>query len=102
MIVVFLYGSMVWGIVPEEFLPKFYTQKSSPISWESHLAGGVVGLIFAILTKNYGVQKKKYSWEENNQPDAREKWLWNAYKETLTEEEKISIEQKYGEVDNEK
>jgi membrane associated rhomboid family serine protease len=39
MLVVFLYGSMVWGIFP--IVPR--------ISWESHLWGGVAGVLMAYL-----------------------------------------------------
>lgn len=97
LIVVFLYGSMIWGVFPEEILPKFYKESSNPISWESHLAGGIVGFIFAIITRKHGVQRKVYSWEINSEPDAREKMLWETYKESLPEEERIKLEEKYGE-----
>lgn len=97
LIVVFLYGSMIWGVFPEEFLPKFYREDSNPISWESHLGGGIVGLIFAFTTRKYGPKRKVYSWENNSEPDAREKWLWEKYKESLPENERIALEQKYGE-----
>lgn len=97
LIVVFFYGSMIWGIFPEEYLPKFYREDSNPISWESHLSGGIVGLIFALLTRKYGLQRKVYSWENRQEPDAREKWLWEKYKETLPEEERLKLEEKYGE-----
>lgn len=97
LIVVFLYGSMIWGVFPEEILPKFYKESSNPISWESHLAGGIVGFIFAIITRKHGVQRKIYSWEINSEPDAREKMLWENYKQTLSDKERIAIEKKYGE-----
>lgn len=97
LIVVFLYGSMIWGIFPEEMLPKFYKESSNPISWESHLAGGIVGFTFAFITKKYGIQRKIYSWEMNPEPDAREKYLWEQYKQSLPEHEKIALEKKYGE-----
>jgi len=42
LLVVFLYGSMFWGIFP--FDPK--------ISWESHLLGLIAGIILAIYYKN--------------------------------------------------
>ncbi len=42
LLVVFLYGSMFWGIFP--FDPK--------ISWESHLLGLIAGIILAIIYKN--------------------------------------------------
>ncbi len=39
MLVVFLYGSMVWGVLP--IVPR--------ISWESHLWGGLSGVLMAVL-----------------------------------------------------
>ena len=53
MIVVFLYGGMVWGIFPS----------NDHISWEGHLFGAVNGLFWALYYKNEGPQRKKYSWE---------------------------------------
>ena len=52
-VVVFLYGGMVWGIFPLR----------EGISWESHLMGGIAGLILAIYYKDQGPQRKKYDWE---------------------------------------
>ena len=97
LIVVFFYGSMIWGIFPEEYLPKFYKEDSNPISWESHLSGGVVGFAFAFFTRKYGNQRKRYSWENRQEPDAREKWLWEKYKETLSDEDRANLEERYGE-----
>jgi membrane associated rhomboid family serine protease len=54
LVVVFLYGSMIWGIFP--FLPD--------VSWESHLSGGLAGLILAVLFRNEGPQPKKYDLED--------------------------------------
>lgn len=101
LIVVFLYGSMVWGVIPEEYLPNFYRESNNRISWEGHLSGAIVGLIFAVLTKNYGPKEKSYSWEERDELDAREEWLWQRYKESLSEEERRAIEEKYGELPEE-
>ncbi|MFZ4463833.1 MAG: rhomboid family intramembrane serine protease [Bacteroidales bacterium] len=56
LIVVFLYGGMIWGVFPE-----FFPEKN--ISWESHLSGLVAGIVLAIFFKEEGIQRKKYSWE---------------------------------------
>ncbi len=56
LIVVFLYGGMIWGIFPELFPHK-------NISWESHLSGMVAGIVLAVFFKDQGIQRKKYSWE---------------------------------------
>lgn len=52
-IVVFLYGGMIWGIFPLR----------ENISWESHLMGGIAGLVLAVYYKDHGPQRKWYEWE---------------------------------------
>lgn len=61
MIVFFLYGSMIWGIFPNE----------SGISYESHFFGAMFGIILAILLRNYdpSIVEKKYNWEEDDEDD---------------------------------
>jgi membrane associated rhomboid family serine protease len=53
LLVIFLYGSLVWGIFPT-------TQN---ISWEGHLTGLLSGLALAVLFRDQGPQRKVYSWE---------------------------------------
>ena len=43
-IIVFLYGGMLYGIFPSEIRAR--------VSWESHLAGGIVGMVAAFLFRN--------------------------------------------------
>lgn len=62
MLVAFLYGSLVWGIFPELFPDK-------NISWEGHLMGMLAGVIFAIYFRRKGPQRKKYSWELEEEDD---------------------------------
>lgn len=52
-VVVFLYGSMVWGVFPI----------NPQISWEGHLFGAIAGVILAFYYKQSGPQRPKYSWE---------------------------------------
>jgi membrane associated rhomboid family serine protease len=56
LVVVFLYGSLVWGIFPE-----FFPGKN--ISWESHLLGLIAGLVLAVYYRKEGPQRRKYQWE---------------------------------------
>lgn len=52
--IIFLYGSMVWYILPIE----------ENVSWEGHLSGFLVGLTFAWIYRNEGPQKSKFEWED--------------------------------------
>ncbi len=53
LLVVFLYGSLVWGLFPIE----------ETISWEAHLAGFMSGFALAIYYRKTGPQRRTYSWE---------------------------------------
>ena len=53
LIVVFLYGSMIWGIFPQ----------SHNISWEGHIAGFFSGILLSLFYRNNGPKQKKYQWE---------------------------------------
>jgi membrane associated rhomboid family serine protease len=56
LIVTFLYGGIVWGVLPGQ----------KGISWESHLFGGIAGLIAAFVFRKID-PPKKYDWE--NEPE---------------------------------
>lgn len=56
LLVVFLYGSMIWYTMPIK----------EGISWEGHLSGLITGLVFAMLFKKQIAQPKKYVWEQDN------------------------------------
>lgn len=62
LLVVFLYGSMIWGVLPIQ----------PHISWESHLMGAIAGLILAIYYKEKGPKRKMYSWELEDENDDSE------------------------------
>jgi membrane associated rhomboid family serine protease len=51
--IVFLYGSMIWGIFPTQ--PR--------VSWQGHLSGLVVGVILAFVYRKKGPQRPKYQYE---------------------------------------
>jgi membrane associated rhomboid family serine protease len=54
LVVIFLYGSMFWYVFPIE----------KGISWEGHLSGLIVGLLFSITYRNIGPQKKEYVFRQ--------------------------------------
>ena len=56
MMVVMLYGGMIWYVFPEV---------DNKISWEGHLAGLITGFVFAILFKTPDYKKAiQYEWEK--------------------------------------
>ncbi len=58
--VVFLYGGMLWYVFPV----------NPEISWEGHLSGFFVGLVFAYFYKSNPIENRKYEWErEDYNPD---------------------------------
>lgn len=63
LLVVFLYGSMVWGMFPDVY---------KNVSWESHLLGFVSGIIMAIIFRNEGPQNPVYEWmdEEDGEEES--------------------------------
>jgi len=70
LLVVFLYGGMVWGIFP---LVK-------GVSWEAHLFGSLAGLLLAVVYRFEGPQRKLYEWEKpefsENDDDDDENAYW--------------------------
>ncbi len=52
-VIIFLYGSMIWGILPTK----------GSVSWEGHLSGFIAGILVAIFYRNDGPKRKKYQWE---------------------------------------
>jgi len=58
LLVSFLYGSMVWGLLPYDY----------KISWEGHLGGALTGIILALLYKDEGPEPDIYQFEEENTP----------------------------------
>ncbi|REC43103.1 rhomboid family intramembrane serine protease [Chryseobacterium pennipullorum] len=84
MLVVLYYGSLVWGMLPEEL---FYTmQEPSKISWQAHLSGAVVGSILAFAFRHVGEKKKKFIWEFPNYYSEKDDKLWQEYKENHPED----------------
>lgn len=55
-LVVFLYGSIMWGIFPLK----------SEISWEGHLFGAIAGVLVAFNYRKEGPQRRVYEWPEED------------------------------------
>jgi membrane associated rhomboid family serine protease len=79
-IVVFLYGSMFWGIFPIK----------PEISWESHLWGAASGLMLAYYYRHQGPVRPVASWE--NEPEEEDSDDEEYNEEVLPEEASITDE----------
>ena len=55
LVVIFLYGSMIWFILPTE----------DRISWEGHLASFIVGLLFSFFYRKKGIIKEQYQFSKS-------------------------------------
>ena len=62
LIMVFLYGSFIWGMIPS-------LAKPQNISWEGHLSGAIIGIFLALVFRKEGPQKEVYQWEEDNEDE---------------------------------
>tara|TARA_Y100001954_G_scaffold231996_1_gene282501 strand:+ start:2077 stop:2811 length:735 start_codon:yes stop_codon:yes gene_type:complete len=67
LVVVFLYGGLVWWMLPIK----------EGISWEGHLSGALTGLVLAIVYRNSGPKRPIYKFEisEAAHEDLPEWWM---------------------------
>ena len=59
-LVAFLYGSLIWGILPWD----------KSISWEGHFWGLFIGLVLAFVYRKQGPQRKVFVWPEEEEDEA--------------------------------
>jgi len=82
LIIILLYGGMIWGMVPQEILPQLKSDVgNNSISWEGHLSGFITGVFFAYIFRKIGPQKEEPKWNQENYYDPREEQLWEIYQE---------------------
>jgi membrane associated rhomboid family serine protease len=60
LLIVFLYGSMVWGIFPGVY---------KNVSWESHMLGFFSGLVLALWYRKEGPQQPVYEWMDETEDE---------------------------------
>jgi len=60
LLIVFLYGSMVWGLFPGVY---------KNVSWESHMLGFFSGVVLAVWFRNQGPQQPVYDWMEEKEDE---------------------------------
>ncbi|MFD2530624.1 rhomboid family intramembrane serine protease [Polaribacter marinaquae] len=54
LIIIFLYGSMIWYVLPIK----------EGMSWEGHLSGFIMGFLFSIIYRKKGIVKKEYQFSK--------------------------------------
>lgn len=94
LLVTFLYGTMIWGIFPEEFRNAIrYPYSQSNISWEGHLSGFISGVVLAFLYRRIGRQRPSYIWEtEDELPDDNPYWMEGADENPLDAKNKSAFQ----------
>jgi membrane associated rhomboid family serine protease len=60
LLIVFLYGEMVWGIFPGVY---------QNVSWESHMLGVFAGILLAVLFRKEGPQAPVYEWPDDEEEE---------------------------------
>lgn len=63
--VVFVYGSLIWGLFPIK----------SGMSWEGHLSGFVVGFVFALIFKTNYFKQPKFEWEKKGYTEEEDEFM---------------------------
>ncbi|MEQ8909360.1 MAG: rhomboid family intramembrane serine protease [Vicingaceae bacterium] len=74
-LIAFLYGSLVWGILPWD----------KSVSWEGHFWGLFVGLILAIYYRNRGPQRKVYQWEDEEEEGKEKEFMGTTESQSVDE-----------------
>ena len=62
LIMVFLYGGFIWGMIPT-------LAQLQNISWEGHLSGAIIGIMLALAYKDEGPQKEPDPWDNEEDED---------------------------------
>ncbi len=79
LLVALYYGSLIWGILPEELFTQL--EEPSRISWQSHLSGAVVGVMMAFAFRKSGEKENRFIWQYPNYYSEKDDKLWQEYKE---------------------
>jgi membrane associated rhomboid family serine protease len=78
LLIVFLYGSMVWGIFPGVY---------KNVSWESHMLGFFSGVLLSLWYRKEGPQQPVYEWmNEESDIETGDEDMENSEQETKSDE----------------
>ena len=82
-LVAFLYGSLIWGILPWD----------KSISWEGHFWGLFIGLVLGIIYRKQGPQRKVFVWADEDDEDEEVLGEYVDFKEEVEKSKKSSYTQ---------
>lgn len=82
LMVVILYGSMVWGIFPQE----------ANVSWEGHLGGLFIGVTLAVYYRRKGPKRQKFQYEIEQEMGIEPPDLEGMYNARVAEMEQRRLE----------
>jgi len=80
-LVAFLYGSLIWGILPWD----------KSISWEGHFWGLLIGLILAVVYRKQGPQRKEFVWPEEDEEEEEVLGAYVDFKEDVAKPSKAEF-----------
>lgn len=80
LVVALYYGGLIWGMLPEELFS--HLSEPSKISWQTHLAGAIIGSVMAFMFKRMGDKKRRFIWQFPNYYSEKDDKLWQDYKES--------------------
>ena len=69
LLVVFLYGGMVWGLLPFDF----------EVSFEAHITGALAGIILAVIYRDQGPEPERSIFEEEEENAEEEEDIRSDY-----------------------
>ncbi len=78
LLVIFLNGGMIWGMLP--FVKE-------DISWEGHLFGALSGILLAFYYKDNGPKNDQFSWDLYPESENYEEEFWKIPSSETTSEE---------------
>ena len=81
--VIFIYGSLIWGIFPTQ----------TKVSWEGHLSGLVIGVIAALIYRKQGPQSPKFRYEIEKEMGIEPVDYEKLWRENLAREEELKHQQ---------
>ncbi len=78
LLVVFIYGGIVWGVLPIK----------PDVSWEGHLFGSIAGILVAFNYRKEGPQRRVHVWPEEKEEESDEIPYWQQVEEIEVLKEK--------------